>query len=49
MDGFVYNGTLYLALMQMHATGSGGAFGFAYSGAQWQVFPTTQRHRANGS
>lgn len=34
MDGFVYNGTLYLALMQMHATGSGGAFGFAYSGAQ---------------
>lgn len=33
MDGFVYNGTLYLALMQMHATG-GGAFGFAYSGAQ---------------
>jgi hypothetical protein len=34
MDGFVYNGTLYLALMQMHATGSGGAFGFAYSGVQ---------------
>jgi Domain of unknown function (DUF4185) len=34
MDGFVYNGTLYLALMQLHATGSGGAFGFAYSGAQ---------------
>ena len=34
MDGFVYNGTLYLALMQMHSTGSGGAFGFAYSGAQ---------------
>jgi hypothetical protein len=34
MDGFVYNGTLYLALMQMHATGSGGAFGFTYSGAQ---------------
>jgi hypothetical protein len=34
MDGFVYNNTLYLALMQMHATGSGGAFGFAYSGAQ---------------
>lgn len=33
MDGFVYNGTLYVALMQMHATGSG-AFGFAYSGAQ---------------
>src|SRR5882724_822742 len=34
MDGFVYNGTLYLALMQMHATRTGGAFGFAYSGAQ---------------
>ena len=34
MDGFVYNGTLYLAFMQMHSTGSGGAFGFAYSGAQ---------------
>ena len=33
MDGFVYNGTLYLAFMQMHSTG-GGAFGFAYSGAQ---------------
>lgn len=33
MDGFVYNGTLYLALMQMHAQGSG-AFGFAYSGSQ---------------
>lgn len=34
MDGFIYNGTLYLALMQMHAAGNGGAFGFAYSGAQ---------------
>lgn len=34
MDGFTYNGTLYLALMQMHATGAGGAFGFAYSGSQ---------------
>jgi len=33
LDGFTYNGTLYLALMQMHAQGSG-AFGFAYSGAQ---------------
>jgi hypothetical protein len=33
MDGFVYNGTLYVALMQMHTQGSG-AFGFAYSGAQ---------------
>ena len=33
-DGFVYNGTLYLALMQMHSTGAGGAFGFAYSGVQ---------------
>jgi hypothetical protein len=34
MDGFTYNGTLFLALMQMHSTGSGGAFGFAYSGSQ---------------
>ena len=34
MDGFVYNGTLYLALMQMQTTGSRGAFGFASSGAQ---------------
>jgi hypothetical protein len=33
MDGFVYNGTLYVALMQMHSSGSG-AFGFAYSGSQ---------------
>lgn len=33
MDGFTYNGTLYLALMQMHAQGTG-AFGFAYSGAE---------------
>jgi hypothetical protein len=34
MNGFISNGTLYLALMQMHATSAGGAFGFAYSGAQ---------------
>jgi hypothetical protein len=34
MDGFVHNGTRHLAFMQMHATGSGGAFGFAHSGAQ---------------
>lgn len=32
MDGFIYNGTLYVALMQMHAAGTG-AFGFAYSGS----------------
>lgn len=32
MDGFVYDGTLYLAFMQMRAQGSG-AFGFAYSGS----------------
>jgi hypothetical protein len=38
MDGFVYNGTLYLALMQMHSTGTG-AFGFAYSGAQLASIP----------
>lgn len=39
MDGFVYNNTLYLAFMQMHTTGSGGAFGFAYSGAQLASIP----------
>lgn len=33
MDGFIYKGTLYVALMQMHADGSG-AFGFAFSGSQ---------------
>jgi hypothetical protein len=33
MDTFIYNGTLYIALMQMHASGTG-AFGFAYSGSQ---------------
>jgi hypothetical protein len=32
MDTFIYNGTLYIALMQMHAAGTG-AFGFAYSGS----------------
>jgi hypothetical protein len=49
LDGFVWNGKLYLALMKMHAQGSG-AFGFAFSGVslvtirnytaspdQWQV------------
>ncbi len=34
MDSFISNGTLYIALMQMHATSAGGAFGFAYSGSQ---------------
>jgi hypothetical protein len=29
-----YNRTFYLALMQLRAAGSGGAFGFAYSGTQ---------------
>jgi len=33
-DGFVYDGTLYLAFMQMHATGTSGAFGFAYCGVK---------------
>ena len=33
LDGFVYNGTLYLAFMQMHSQGTG-AFGFAYSDSQ---------------
>ncbi len=32
LDNFIYNGTLYVALMQMHAAGTG-AFGFAYSGS----------------
>jgi hypothetical protein len=32
MDDFIYNNTLYIALMQMHAAGNG-AFGFAYSGS----------------
>jgi hypothetical protein len=32
LDDFIYNGTLYVALMQMHAAGTG-AFGFAYSGS----------------
>ena len=38
MDGFVYNGTLYIALMQMHAAGTG-AMGFAFSGTQIAVIP----------
>ena len=33
LDAFIHDGTLYVALMQMHAAGSG-AFGFAYSGSQ---------------
>jgi Domain of unknown function (DUF4185) len=36
LDGFIYNGTLYIALMQMHAEGSG-AMGFAFSGTQMAV------------
>ncbi len=38
MDAFLCKGTLYIALMQMHAAGSG-AFGFAYSGAQLASIP----------
>ena len=38
MDGFVYKGTLYIALMQMHAEGTG-AMGFAFSGTQMAVIP----------
>jgi hypothetical protein len=42
MDGFVYNGTLCLdlALMQMHATGSVGAFGFASSISNYTASPS---------
>jgi uncharacterized protein DUF4185 len=36
MDGFVYKGTLYIVLMQMHAEGTG-AMGFAFSGTQMAV------------
>jgi hypothetical protein len=36
LDGFIYNGTLYVALMQMHADGTG-AMGFAFSGTQMAV------------
>jgi hypothetical protein len=38
MDGFVWKGKLYLALMQMHAQGSG-AFGFAFSGVALVTIP----------
>jgi hypothetical protein len=43
MDGFVYNGTLYLALDADACSGSGGAFGFAYSGVS--VGQHRQLHR----
>jgi hypothetical protein len=36
LDGFIYDGVLYVALMQMHAEGSG-AMGFAFSGTQMAV------------
>jgi hypothetical protein len=36
LDGFIHNGTLYVALMQMHAEGTG-AMGFAFSGVQLAV------------
>ncbi|HEX6545985.1 MAG TPA: DUF4185 domain-containing protein [Bryobacteraceae bacterium] len=32
LDGFVYDGKLYIFWEQMHNTGKGGAFGFDYSG-----------------
>ncbi len=38
MDGFVWNGKLYLMLMKMHAQGSG-AFGFAFSGVSLATVP----------
>jgi hypothetical protein len=42
MDGFIHNGTLYVALMQMHAEGAG-AMGFAFSGTQMAVIPNYTR------
>lgn len=41
MDGFIYQGTLYITLMQMHAEGSG-AMGFAFSGTQLAIIPNYQ-------
>ena len=38
LDGFVWNGKLYIALMKMHAQGSG-AFGFAFSGVSLVTIP----------
>jgi hypothetical protein len=38
MDGFVWNGKLYITLMQMHAQGSG-AFGFDFSGVVLVTIP----------
>ncbi len=38
MDGFVWNGKLYLMLMRMRAQGSG-AFGFAFSGVSMVTVP----------
>jgi hypothetical protein len=38
LDGFVWNGKLYIALMQMHAQGSG-AFGFDFSGVSLVTIP----------
>jgi hypothetical protein len=34
LDGFVYQGKLYVVLEQMHATGTNDAFGFDYSGVK---------------
>lgn len=38
LDGFVWNGKLYVMLEQMHAQGSG-AFGFAYTGVSLVTIP----------
>jgi hypothetical protein len=42
LDGFIHNGTLYVALMQMHAEATG-AMGFAFSGVQLAVIPNYTR------
>jgi hypothetical protein len=39
MDGFIYKGTLYIVLMQMHEVKGGGAMGFDFSGTQLAVIP----------
>jgi hypothetical protein len=39
MDGFVYKGTLYITMMQMHAVKDGGPMGFDFSGTTVAIIP----------
>ena len=39
MDGFIYKGVLYVAMMQMHEDKGGGPMGFDFSGTQLAVIP----------